>query len=240
MIDGAPLVERCTISLGHTGARVPPASSHRTAVVLAANQPLQEYPELPHAAREVEVVGDLLSRLGFEVQRLTGAAAAKTAATEALGGAAVVHIACHGRFRSDQPESTGLVLAGSDGNAATLSIADVGRIDGSSLEHVTLSACWSADNFVVPGRWIFSLPETLCRAGAHSVLASLWEADDRVAGAFMQRFYAALSHLSRADALREVQQACLHNRLCPGLDTSDPVFWAGFYLFGDPRRLPCN
>jgi CHAT domain-containing protein len=240
MIDGMPLVERCTISIGHTGARIPRASHHRAAVVLAANQPLENYPALPHAAGEVQIVGDLLARLGFDVTRLTGAAAGKTAATGALERAAVVHVACHGRFRSDQPESTGLVLAGDDGKAATLSIADIGRLDGSRLEHVTLSACWSADNFVVPGRWIFSLPETLCRAGAHSVLASLWEVDDRVAAAFMQRFYADLSHFSRADALREVQQACLHNQLCPGVDTSDPLFWAGFYLFGDPRRLPCN
>jgi CHAT domain-containing protein len=119
-------------------------------------------------------------------------------------------------------------------------MTDIGRIDGSRLEHVTLSACWSADNFVVPGRWILSLPETLCRAGAHSVLASLWEADDRIAGVFMQRFYANLARLSRAEALCEVQRACLHNQLCPEFDTSDPIFWAGFYLFGDARRLQCH
>ena len=102
---------------------------------------------------------------------------------------------------------------------------------------MTLSACWSADNFVVPGRWIFSLPETLCRAGARSVLAALWEADDRIVDAFMRRFYANLTHLSRAEALREVQLACLRNQLHVGIDTSDPIVWAGFYLFGDDRSL---
>lgn len=240
LIDGVPLIERYTITLGHPGGRRRSATQVRTAVVMAADQPLSGYDGLPRAADEVVVVGDLLSGFGLEVTRLTGTAATKAAAATALGSAAIVHVACHGRFQSEQPSRTGLVLAGPDGSAATLSMTDIGRIDGSRLEHVTLSACWSADNFVVPGRWILSLPETLCRAGAHSVLASLWEADDRIAGAFMQRFYANLARLSRAEALREVQLACLHNQLCLGIDTSDPIFWAGFYLFGDYRRLRCN
>jgi CHAT domain-containing protein len=151
-----------------------------------------------------------------------------------------VHIASHGRFQPDEPSRTGLVLAGADGAPDMLSILDIGGLRAPRLEHVTLSACWSADTFVVPGRWIFSLPETLCRAGARSVLASLWEADDRIAGAFMQRFYTNLRRLSRADALRDAQLACLRNELRPGLETSDAVFWAGFYLFGDSGRLPCD
>src|SRR6185436_12804794 len=133
---------------------------------------------------------------------------------------AIVHIACHGRFQAEQPARSGLVLPGADGSAATLSITEIGAIDASCIEHVTLSACWSADNFVVPGRWIFSLPETLCRAGARSVLASLWEADDRIAGRFMQRFYANLTRMPRGEALRDVQLACMRNQLCPGIDSS--------------------
>ncbi len=158
----------------------------------------------------------------------------------ALAEASVVHLACHGRFQPDQPALTGLVLSGADGQAETLSITDIAAIDCSRLEHVTLSACWSADNFVVPGRWILSLPETLCRAGAGSVLASLWEADDRIAGDFMRRFYERLGGLPRGQALRQVQLACLHNRLRPDLDTSDPIYWANFYLFGNTQKLPCH
>jgi hypothetical protein len=239
-VEGVPIIERCTISLGYPVTHRRKAAASRTAVVLAADDPLGEHPALPQAAGEAAAIADLLSQSGFDVRKLIGPAATKADAALALGTAAIVHIACHGRFQPDQPARSGLVLPGADGAAATLSIAEIGAIDASRLEHVTLSACWSADNFVVPGRWIFSLPDTLCRAGARSVLASLWEADDRVAGRFMQRFYANLARMPRGEALREVQLACLRNQLCPGIDTSDPIFWAGFYLFGDAGSLQCH
>jgi CHAT domain-containing protein len=240
LVDGAPIIERYTISLWHTAASPRKVALSRTAVVLAATQPLGEYPALPQAAAEAAAISDMLSEFGFNVRTLINQAACKTEAAAALAHAAVVHMACHGRFQPDQPARTGLVLVSPGGSPETLSITDIGAIDCSQLQHVTLSACWSADNFVVPGRWIFSLPETLCRAGTGSVLGSLWEADDRLAGAFMRRFYTNLAQLPRAEALREVQVACLHNQLCPGLDTSDPISWANFYLFGDTGKLQCS
>jgi hypothetical protein len=239
-VNDVAIVERYTISLGHESTRPPNTAGARAAVVIAADQPIGDYIGLPNAAVEAVAVGDRLSQSGFEVRVISGGAARKTDAIAALGNAALVHIACHGQFQADQPSRTGLVLAGPDGSPATLSITDIGAIDGSRLEHVTLSACWSADNFVVPGRWIFSLPETLCRTGARSVLACLWEADDRVASSLMQRFYANLARMSRAESLRDAQLACLRNQLLPGSDTSDPILWAGFYLFGESRSLPCH
>jgi CHAT domain-containing protein len=239
-IDGTPIIQRYAISLWHAAATPRKIAASRTAVVLAATQPLGEYPALRNAAAEAANISKTLSGFGLNVRTLTDEAACKTEAAAALSQATVVHIACHGRFQPDQPVRTGLVLVGPSGSPETLSIKEIGAIDCSNVEHITLSACWSADNFVVPGRWIFSLPETLCRAGARSVLGSLWEADDRLAGAFMQRFYANLAQLPRAEALREVQVACVHNQLEPGLDTSDPIYWANYYLFGESGKLLCN
>jgi CHAT domain-containing protein len=239
-VDGAPIIQRYAISLWHAAAAPRKTASSRTALVLAATQPLGEYPALRNAAAEAANISKMLSGFGFNVRTLTDEAACKTEAAAALGQSTIAHIACHGRFQPDQPARTGLVLVGPGGSPETLSIKEIGAIDCSNLEHITLSACWSADNFVVPGRWIFSLPETLCRAGARSVLGSLWEADDRLAGAFMRRFYGNLAQLTRAEALREVQVACLHNQLEPGLDTSDPIYWANFYLFGESGKLLCN
>jgi CHAT domain-containing protein len=113
----------------------------------------------------------------------------------------------------------------------------------SQCQHITLSSCWSADNFIVPGRWIISLPETLWRSGAGGVLGSLWAADDDVAAAFTERFYAELERMPRDVALRKVQLACIANQLgCRRagsalIDTSTPEFWAGFVLYGDTARL---
>jgi CHAT domain-containing protein len=239
-VKGAPAIEKYTIGIRQTGAPPEMRKGEPTeAVVLAAGAGEGGYAELPNAVEEVKGTTETLSRLGFRVRAATGAAR-KSDATDALEKAALVHVVCHGRFQPDQPSQTGLVLAGPDGSAETLSITEIGRMNCKRLEHVTLSACWSADNFVVPGRWIFSLPETFCRAGAGSVLASLWEADDRVAPAFMQRFYRNCANMTRAQALRDSQLACLGNTLCPGVVTSDPVYWANFYLFGESGRLRCN
>jgi CHAT domain-containing protein len=232
-------IERYALAIGARFRRQKTDHGHREAVVIAASEPIGDYSGLPQATKEAATVGQLLTKVGFDVRLLSGAAVRQADAAAAFAGAAVVHVACHGRFQPDQPSETGLVLAGDDGSIATLSIADITAINASRLRHVTLSACWSADNYVVPGRWIFSLPEALCRAGAQSVLACLWESDDRTAAAFMQRFYTNLAQLSRAEAVREAQLACLRNQLEPGIDTSDPVFWAGFYLFGDAERLQC-
>jgi CHAT domain-containing protein len=107
------------------------------------------------------------------------------------------------------------------------------------LKHVTLSACWTADTFVLPGRQVISLPETLYRAGVRSVLASLWPVDDAIAVALMGRFYDYLDIHPRDEALRRAQLDCIRGKLFADSDpfTSHPVAWAGFTLTGDPGRL---
>src|SRR5262249_40863722 len=87
--------------------------------------------------------------------------------------AAFVHAACHGLFRPDQPDSSGLLLLPRDGDPEVLNLRDLSRMTFHRLRHVTLSNCWLADSFLLPGRLTVSLPEALCRSGAGSVLACL-------------------------------------------------------------------
>src|SRR5205085_5777835 len=103
------------------------------------------------------------------------------------------------------------------------------------LRHVTLSSCWGADSFVLPGRHVVSLPQALVRAGAGSVLGSLWPVDDDVSPAFMQRFYHYLDAWPRDEALRRTQLDCLRGNLPlpPGRRADQPFYWAGFQLYGE-------
>jgi CHAT domain-containing protein len=157
-----------------------------------------------------------------------------------LPQAVAAHFACHGIFKSDRPAESGVVLRPSE-RPDVLSVKELSELDLSNLSHVTLSACWSADHFILPGRWVISLPETFARAGAASVLGCLWLVDDRVGAAFMEQFYRHLDRETRAKALQLTQLACLHGRLnLPGApDTALPVFWAGYHLYGraDALRL---
>src|SRR5262249_51782970 len=113
------------------------------------------------------------------------------------------------------------------------------RTEFANCRHVTLSSCWAADNFILPGRWIVSLPETLHRAGAQSILACPWPVDDEVAAAFMARFYDLLADLPRAQALQQTQIECGNSQWpeCQHIDTPPPFYWAGFKLFGEAGRI---
>lgn len=95
------------------------------------------------------------------------------------------------------------------------------------------------DNFVLPGRRVVSLPETLMRAGAESVVGSLWPLADEVAFALMVRFYELMLAGGRAQALRQVQLEMIAGALegCAIADQASPRHWAGITLFGDGGQL---
>ena len=158
---------------------------------------------------------------------------------ENLPKAQVVHIACHGEFRADRPDQSGLVLVPALDCLEVLSVRELRQLDLSGVEHVTLSSCWSADNFILPGRWIISLPQTLCSAGVRSVLGCLWPVDDGLAVEFMSRFYRHLRDMPREEALRQTQLSGAGGALRGGSsERPSPYFWAGFTLYGSPDVLP--
>ena len=95
---------------------------------------------------------------------------------------------------------------------------------------------------MLPGRRIVSLPETLCRSGARSVLACLWPIDDVAGQAFHKSFYRHLETLPRDQALQAAPREFLAD---PARVDSEgewtgghPKHWAGYQLYGVHGRLP--
>jgi CHAT domain-containing protein len=97
---------------------------------------------------------------------------------------------------------------------------------------VTLSGCQTARGHLVPGEGIDGLSRAFLYAGAHSVMGTLWNAEDSSASDFMQKFYTRYlhDHLSAPSALRAAQLA-----LVSGGAYRAPWYWAGFILEGDWR-----
>jgi len=214
---------------------------------------------------ELDEVGRWLKSRRVSTQRIEDHVASKAAVLDGLAHSSLAHIACHGIFEADRPDASGLVLIPEDESVEVLSIRDLAQADLAGLRQVTLSACWSADNFVLPGRQVISLPETFCRSGAHSVLGCLWLVYDRSAVALMRRYYENLSSLPRDEALRRAQVDFLKGRLGANshqlarnsddnpppqaerdlgpiqnnavIDSAHPVAWAGFTLYGDPGQM---
>jgi CHAT domain-containing protein len=136
------------------------------------------------------------------------------------GAAEVLHLACHGQFRSDNPLFSSLKL--SDG---WLTARDAYNLD-LRCGLVTLSACETGINAIAPGDELIGLARGFFSAGAPSLLLTLWTVDDAATAELMKIFYQGLlgGH-SPAAALRLAQCEMLKRE-------PHPFFWSPFVLLG--------
>jgi CHAT domain-containing protein/Tfp pilus assembly protein PilF len=132
----------------------------------------------------------------------------------------VLHLACHGQFRSDNPLFSALQLA--DGSFTVRDAYGL-KLDNAL---VTLSACETGANVVAPGDELIGLARGFFSAGARSVLLSLWMVDDETTEQMMVDFYReTMSGRSFSASLRAAQLKMLKER-------PHPFFWSPFVLVG--------
>lgn len=240
------LVENYALSYAFEHGQRSPAgvSGGAEALCVGVSEGTREYDSLLYVTDELDLVVDWLRSRQTPARRLddTGDQTdrpSKELLLETLPRAALAHIACHGVFKPDLPDHSGMILPSPAGQSEVLSIRELSTLNLQRLKHITVSSCWSADHFILPGRWVISLPETLLRAGAGSALGCLWLVDDYIGMRFMARFYSYLDKLPRREALRQAQRDCLDSRLgdAGGADTSHPLYWAGYQLYGGNSDL---
>jgi len=135
-------------------------------------------------------------------------------------GCGVVHLACHGLFRAENPMFSGLRLGDRWVTAAEVMELD---LPGSL---VTLSACESGRSRVVRGDETLGLTWAFLGAGAATMVVSLWLVQDEAAVGLMDSLYRRLAGAtSPATALRQAQLETRESY-------SHPYFWAPFVLIG--------
>jgi CHAT domain-containing protein/tetratricopeptide (TPR) repeat protein len=132
----------------------------------------------------------------------------------------VLHLACHGQFRGDNPAFSSLSLA--DG---PFTLSDVGSIPWRA-GLVVLSACETGLSRVGAGDERVGLVRGFLLAGARRVLASQWSVDDATTALWMRGFYASLAagHTPEV-AVRLAQQDAIARG-------EHPFHWAAMTLFG--------
>jgi CHAT domain-containing protein/tetratricopeptide (TPR) repeat protein len=132
----------------------------------------------------------------------------------------VLHLACHGQFRPDNPLFSSLRLG--DG---WLTVRDAYNLD-LRCELVVLSACETGVSAVAPGDELIGLARGFFSNGVPSLLLSLWTVDDEATAALMVNFYTGLRAGARpAAALRDAQLQLLKEQ-------PHPFFWSPFVLVG--------
>ena len=81
-------------------------------------------------------------------------------------------------------------------------------------------------NIITGGDEVIGMSRAFLYAGASSVMASLWEVDDRATTHFMGEFYRELaSGPSKVTALRKAQLLTMKKY-------REPLFWASFIMLG--------
>ncbi len=179
---------------------------------------------LAYAEREAQTVAAL-----YQTEAQIGGNAGEGQFKQQAGQFSIVHIAAHSDLTSESPLFSAILL-GEDGvDDGRLETHEIFNLDLTMTNLVVLSACETHLGQLSRGDEIVGIERAFLRAGAPSLLSTLWSVDDVATAHFMQSFYTHLRQdQSKADALRLAQQ-----------DTRDafpePYFWAGMILVGAPE-----
>ena len=113
-----------------------------------------------------------------------------------------------------------------------LNALEIAQTDLRGLDLVVLSACQTALGDVAQGEGVFGLQRGFKKAGAKSILMSLWKVNDLTTQLLMTEFYKHyLSGQSKIESLKKAQDYVRNyvdedgNKLF-----EDPYYWAGFIL----------
>jgi tetratricopeptide (TPR) repeat protein len=160
---------------------------------------------LPLAMREIQ---SLTSRFP-DTLSLMGKDATRASVLAALPGSEIVHFACHGFTRADDPAASGLVLT--DGS---LTVTDILALRLGSKELAVLSACETAAPGISISDEPVHLASALQLAGYRHVIGTLQPVMDHVAAQITEQFYTAFGrpgqdsrHIAHAlsDAIRNLR-----------------------------------
>jgi CHAT domain-containing protein/Tfp pilus assembly protein PilF len=192
---------------------------------------------LRHAPEEARAI-DALFRP--HARTLIGAEATESSFKRLAGDYQMLHLATHGHFNRTSPLLSGLELEADRGEDGMLRVHEILDLP-LQANLVTLSACDTAlgsgyfadtpagDEFV-------ALNRAFLAAGSASVMATLWQVDDRASVALMKQFYgrlrASVAESDAADALARSQQVLRRSG-----QLAHPYYWAAYIVIGqgDPQ-----
>ena len=180
--------------------------------------------EVLSIARILNDVSETVTLLGQDVSE----AAVKAAD---LPDFDIIHFAVHGTSDTAFPARSALLLGpGSDQTEdGFLQAWEISRLR-LRTDLVVLSACDTAKGKVLDQEGVSNLVRSFLFAGARTVVASIWPADDRSTAALMTLFYSYLAHgMDKGSALRQAKLDFIEKYQ----DRALPIHWAGMIMLGD-------
>jgi CHAT domain-containing protein len=189
--------------------------------------PSKEYPELPRAGQQMANVAKHFPASEKRIYQRDQA----TPAAYLAGNPdqfSYVHFVAHGTSSRLSPLDSAIVLSKGAAQADSFKLYARDIVQHPlHADLVTISACYSAGERAYSGEGLVGLAWAFLRAGAHNVIAGLWEVTDASTEQLMDRFYDELDHGATPDqALRAAKLSLLR-----GSDFHNPFYWAPFQLY---------
>lgn len=206
--------------------------------------------ELPGSKVEIEQIAGILNRSKFEVTLYMGMGGTEESFLNMHGKSPrILHLATHGFYYTpadaaeidylkgyrDAMSLSGLIMSG--GNAAwrgkelpkgvfggVLTANNIARLDLSKTDMVVLSACQSGQGSAT-SEGLYGLQRAFKKAGAGTMVMTLWNVSDKVATEFMVKFYKALveNDWNKHKAFNQAKSYIRTRH-------SDPYHWAAFIM----------
>jgi CHAT domain-containing protein len=212
-------------SLSLLGAERP--ASPRGNVLLIGNSlsPRPEFPALPYSRAEIHSIADRFPENKSAIYEEKDAVPSVYEKVHPENYS-WIHFAAHGVASKESPLESAIILS-DEGDSYKLYARDISK-HKLTADLVTISACYGSGTRTYAGEGIVGLAWAFLLAGAHNVVASLWEASDYYTAQLMDRMYERLrAGDDPAHALRTAKLSLLHSQyVC-----RNPRYWGAFQLY---------
>ncbi|MBS1842341.1 MAG: CHAT domain-containing protein [Acidobacteria bacterium] len=188
--------------------------------------PTTDYPRLADAAEEIRAVQKHFNKKSATLFLNKDARASAYLSSEP-GKYSYLHFATHGVASVAKPLESAIILT-REGDSYKLYARDI-------LQHhlnaylVSISACDGAGKRNFAGEGLIGLSWAFLRAGAHNVVAGLWETSTASTPQIMDELYGGLTAgKTPAEALRSAKLSLIHSKTKA---YRRPFYWAPFQLY---------
>jgi CHAT domain-containing protein/Tfp pilus assembly protein PilF len=196
------------------------------ALLLVGNpiSPNNEFPDLPLANDEMARIEKY-----FPVSARTILSRAQASSSGFIASRpeqfSFIHFVTHGTASRISPLDSAVILT-KEGDSYKLYARDIVK-EHLHADLVTVSACHGEGARTYSGEGLVGLTWAFLRAGAHAVIAALWEVSDSSTPQMMDQMYAEVTKGAAPDvALRDAKLALLHSNTV----FRKPFYWAPFQL----------
>jgi len=206
--------------------KIQPHHERRLLLIGNPQEASSDYPVLMHAGEEMQKVKEHFAAANETIisgpQATPGVYASSN--PERFD---VIHFVTHGTGSELSPLDSAIILSPDSRHSFKLYARDIVKTR-LNADIVTISACYGAGTRAYAGEGLVGLAWAFLQAGAHRVVAGLWDVDEVASLDLMNNFYEGVQGgQSPSEALRSAKLKMIE----PTSRYRRPLYWAAFQVF---------